>query len=260
MNTNKLRPLINALCFVAMIVINYLSNSLPLNGRNPAELSDLYPNLFVPAGFTFAIWGIIYLLLLIWVSAQIVTMFSGNLRSKIGLAINRQGWWFAATCLLNIAWIFAWHWQQLLGSVLVMTGLLLALLALNKAINNGISSDSRLEKYMTHIVFGLYQGWITVALIANITATLTGLQWQGAGIAPEVWATVVIAVGAGLAVYMTWQRNILFHGVAVAWALWGIFSKRHAIGDAPLVEYAALAAMAVVLIAVALRYKRWVAY
>lgn len=260
MNTNKLRPLVNAIFFVAMIVLNYLSNSLPLNGYTPAELSDRYPNLFVPSGFTFSIWGIIYLLLLVWVSAQIVTMFSGSLRAKIGASINKQGWWFAATCLLNMAWLLAWHWEQVALSALIMTGLLLALLALNKAAGNGISADSRFEKYTSHVVFGLYQGWITVALIANITALLVDLQWQGAGIAPAVWAAIVIAIGAGLAVYMVWRRNILFHGVAVAWALWGIFAKRHALGDAPLVEYAALAGMAVVAVAVAIRSKKWILY
>ena len=54
---------INLAAFLAVIVFNTLANSLPLNGRGTGELSDIYPNLFVPAGLTFSIWGLIYILL-----------------------------------------------------------------------------------------------------------------------------------------------------------------------------------------------------
>jgi hypothetical protein len=42
-----------------MIVLNVLANALPLGGRTTGEISDAYPNLFAPAGYTFAIWGLI---------------------------------------------------------------------------------------------------------------------------------------------------------------------------------------------------------
>ena len=53
---------LNIVLFAGMIVMNYLANALPLNNKTTGELSDSFPNLFVPAGITFSIWGIIYLL------------------------------------------------------------------------------------------------------------------------------------------------------------------------------------------------------
>ena len=59
--------ILNLLGFLATVVINALASILPINGITTGELSDLYPNLFVPAGLTFAIWGLIYVLLGIFV-------------------------------------------------------------------------------------------------------------------------------------------------------------------------------------------------
>ncbi|MFA4886295.1 MAG: tryptophan-rich sensory protein, partial [Desulfotomaculaceae bacterium] len=49
--------------FLGMIVVNMLANILPINGVTTGQVSDSYPNLFAPVGITFAIWGLIYLLL-----------------------------------------------------------------------------------------------------------------------------------------------------------------------------------------------------
>jgi hypothetical protein len=54
---------VNLLGFVVVVVVNALATTIPLGGMTTGQLSDLYPNLFVPAGLTFSIWGLIYLLL-----------------------------------------------------------------------------------------------------------------------------------------------------------------------------------------------------
>jgi len=51
------------LFYLGMILFNFLANSLPLNNRNTGQISDDYPSHYTPSGFTFSIWGIIYLLL-----------------------------------------------------------------------------------------------------------------------------------------------------------------------------------------------------
>ena len=63
--------IMSAIAFAAVIAVNGLANALPLNGANTGVLSDEIPNLFVPAGLTFAIWGVIYLLLAGYVFAVI---------------------------------------------------------------------------------------------------------------------------------------------------------------------------------------------
>lgn len=252
-----LLALANILGFAAIITVNFLSASLPLNGKTPGQLSDQYPNLFVPAGLTFAIWGVIYLALLAWVLPQAIGLFSQKQRAYTAPGVENAGWLFVLTCILNIAWLFAWHWEQIGLSVAVMVGLLTTLLVLNEKILNGRAKVNAFEKWFAHTAFGLYQGWITVALIANVTALFVASGWQGFGIPESTWAILMIAVGAGLAVFMVLSRNMIFHGLAVAWALLGVYIKRSAAGDAEPVAYAALMGMALVLVAVAIRWRRW---
>jgi translocator protein len=245
MRSNSVFLLVNILSLAAVVVVNYLSNSLPLNGRTPGQLSDLYPNLFVPA-ITFSIWGVIYLLLLIWASKQVIAL----LRQAPALSpdVAQVRYHFVYSCLLNISWLFAWHWQQLWLSVALMVSLLTVLYQINQRLQT-------LEgQGLSKAAFGLYQGWITVALIANITALLVALGWNGGGMSPAFWAITMIGIGGLLAVYMVTTRHILFHGVAVSWAFLGIYLKRNQLGDAPEVTYAALLAATVVGITVVLQW------
>ena len=256
---HKALYLLNIAALAVVLYVNYLANALPLNGRTPGALSDLYPNLFVPVGLTFSIWGVIYLWLLIWVGMQAIALLTG----KQAPGAAKAGWWFLATCLLNIGWLFAWHWEQLLLSVGVMITLLYCLVRLNQAIGNGVSAESAWEKWTAHLVFGLYQGWITVALIANVTALLVGSGWKGGtALAESDWAIIMVEAGAAIAVAMVWRFNHLFHGVAVVWALYGIYLKRAAevSSDSVFVAWAAVAGMALVGGFVVLNARKWWTY
>lgn len=250
----------NLFGFAALITVNFLAISLPLNDKTTGQISDQYPNLFAPAGPTFAIWGLIYLVLMVWVLLQAVGLLRPNLRAHVAPGVENAGWLFFLTCILNIAWLFAWHWEQIWFSVVLMGCLLTTLLVLNEKILNGRSRVDTVEKWLSHTAFGLYQGWITVALIANVTALFVASGWQGFGIPESTWAIVMVAIGAGLAIFMVLSRNMIFHGLAVVWALLGIYIKRTDAGDAAPVAYAALAGLALVLAAMALRWKRWWGY
>ena len=114
---------INILFFAVMIVMNYLANALPLNGKTTGALSDAFPNLFVPAGLTFSIWGVIYLLLLVFC----VTQFTSSNQA----VISRIGWLFAVSCIFNALWIVAWHYDRLPLSVIIMLGMLVSLIWIN---------------------------------------------------------------------------------------------------------------------------------
>jgi hypothetical protein len=249
------RALTHIVAFAAVLAVNYLSNALPLNGKTPGELSDQYPNLFVPAGLTFSIWGIIYLLLLAWTVALVAGLFNSNLRSKTEVALQKTGWLFPLTCALNIAWLFAWHWQFIPLSVGIMVALLLTLLRLNERAGTGRTAANALEKWLAHPAYGLYQGWITVALIANVTALLVSVGFTG-GTAAPFWAAGMVVVGGGLAAFMVLKTNNVFHGLAVLWALLGIYLKRSAAGDADsmVVAWTAVVMMGVVAVAVGWRW------
>ena len=79
MKNNKIKKILvisNFFALILTLVINGLANVIPLNGKTTGEISDSYPNLFVPAGITFSIWGIIYLMLILFVLYQVVSIFS----------------------------------------------------------------------------------------------------------------------------------------------------------------------------------------
>jgi len=202
---------LNLVFFAIMIVMNYLANALPLNNKATNELSDSLPNLFVPAGITFAIWGVIYLLLLTYCIVQ----FTG----KNQLAISGISWLFGVSCLLNALWIVTWHYEKLPLSLLVMLGLLASLIWINLIIKD-------LPLGIIKAAFGVYLGWICIATIANVTALLVNYKWSGFGISQEVWTMILIAIGTTIVSLAIFIFNNPFIGLSVLWAFTGIIIKR----------------------------------
>ena len=206
-----LLKIINVIAFALMVFMNYLANALPLNGKTTGQLSAQYPNLFVPAGITFSIWGVIYTMLLIYSILQFSSQQKG--------IVNAIGWAFAFSCLINIMWIFAWHYEKLIMSVLVMIGLLITLIMINKILQGTSAGFSK-------AVFGIYLGWICIATIANITALFVHINWSGWGISPQGWTMIMVAAGTVIALLAILRFNNPFIGLAIIWALAGIVIKR----------------------------------
>ncbi len=202
---------INILLAAGMLAVNYLANALPINNKTTGELSDSFPNLFVPAGLTFSIWGIIYLLIIIYCVVQ----FTGSDKE----AIINISWLFGLSCILNILWILFWHYGRLPLSLLVMTGLLVTLVAINISIRD-------LPSGIIKATFGIYLGWICIAMIANVTALLVGYNWNGFNISQEVWTIVMIFTGALIAGITLLKLNNPYTGLSVIWAFAGIAIKR----------------------------------
>ena len=224
---------LNILFFAAMIVMNYLANALPLNGKTTGQLSDAYPNLFVPAGVTFSIWGVIYILLLIFCVVQFTTSHQD--------VIWRIGWLFGITCIFNALWIVAWHYERLPLSLILMLGLLVSLIWINIFIKD-------MPAGLFKAAFGIYLGWICIATIANVTALLVSYGWGGFGISEETWTIIMIIVGTLLVASAIWRLDNPFIGLAVVWAFIGIMIKRQADVRSVFIT----AAVAMVLVAVVL--------
>jgi hypothetical protein len=191
--------------------MNYLANSLPLNGKTTGGISDAWPNLFTPAGVTFSIWGVIYILLVIFCVIQFTTSYQ--------VAISRVGWLFGLSCVFNSLWIVAWHYERLPLSLILMAGLLICLIWINIFIRD-------LPDGFIKAGFGVYLGWICIATIANITVLLVSNGWQGFGLSDQTWAMIMIVVGAVIVSLTIWRMSNPFIGLAVVWAFAGIMIKR----------------------------------
>ena len=219
-----LLPTLNLLGFLGTVIVNGLATTLPINDKTTGELSDQYPNLFVPAGVTFSIWGLIYILLAIFVIYQLVLAIKKDTQQSS--FIERIGLLFFVSSLANISWIFAWHYEIVPLSLVLMLLILGSLIAIYLRLDIGKSASTKAEKYLVHLPFSIYLGWITIATIANVTTLLVDINWNTFGLGEQFWAVAVIAVGIAIALSILFTRKDLFYCLVVDWALLGILLKR----------------------------------
>lgn len=221
MSRNVLLRLLATISFAGTIVINVLANSLPINGLNTGEVSDLYPSLFTPAGLTFSIWSVIYFLL----AGFIVLIWNRRGDDSITALLP----WFIITCVLNMLWILAWH--HLLpgisvGIMLCLLGILVHIfkqLHIAKDINQGPFDRKTMIWLVTP--FTIYLAWICVATIANISAFLVSVDWQGGFFSPQTWTIIMMCAASAIAVKVTHDFKNPFFSLVVFWAILGIYLR-----------------------------------
>lgn len=211
--------------YLAMVGVNALANILPINGVTTGEVSDSYPNLFAPAGITFSIWGVIYLLLGIYAIYQLFDYRKTRDPHKARL-INKIGFLFILSCIANMGWILAWHNLFIGISTLLIFGLLLCLIVINQS-TKATSKFSTAEKLFIRLPFSMYFGWITVASIANVTTFLVDLNWSQWGFSEPAWTIVILLTGLVIALVTMISNRDIIYGLTVVWAYLGIGIKHY---------------------------------
>jgi len=236
-------PLINALALALTLLVNGLASGLPLNGQTTGQISDRFDVYFVPAGYVFSIWGLIYAALIAFVVYQFLPAHRDS------PAAGRIGWLFAASCAANIAWIFCWHYELFPLALVTMLFMLGCLISIYLRLDIGGDDAPRPDRWFVHAPFSLYLGWITVATIANTTQLLDYLAWGRWGLAAETWMVVMLAVAVALAAVVAWRRRDVVYLLVLVWALAGIGVKQEAV--ALIATGAWVAAGAIALLALA---------
>ncbi len=226
-----------AVSYLAMVTVNALANILPINNIGTGEISDKYSNLFAPAGITFSIWGLIYILLGLYVLYQF-GLWRNKQVEKSSL-LHKIGLYFIFSSLANIVWIFAWHYDFISLSVLLIATMLILLIKIANLLRKEKFSNK--ENFFLVLPFSIYFGWITIATIANITTFLVAINWSGWGLSNEIWTVIILIIGAIIGIIrMFWDRNIPY-GLVFIWAYLGILIKHNSVGawdnNYPLVIY-----------------------
>lgn len=212
----------NIIAFLLVIAFNALSNAIPLNGQTMSEISAKLPSLFTPAGFTFAIWGLIYLALSFFVIYQAMPA-QRNRQSIADISIL-----FKLNCIANAAWVVAWHYDLLLLSLLIMAAILATLIAIYRSLGLVDTNASLAERLALQIPFSLYTGWISVATIANISAVQTGLGWDNWILDPVTWTQLKIALAGAIGAMVLLRRSDIVFMLVIVWAAYGIATKQAA--------------------------------
>ena len=218
----KVLQIINVVGFIAVVIVNILANALPINGITTGELSDLYPNLFVPAGYVFSIWLVIYFLLLAF------SIYQASPQRRDADFIEKIGYYFIVSCIANVAWIFLWHYKMVLLSLFAMLVILGSLIKIYLRLDIGRNEVPREEMLYTQLPFSVYLGWITVATIANVVALLVYLRWDGFGIGEVSWTILMISIAVLLTVVNINIRVDVGYTAVILWALGGIIVKQMA--------------------------------
>lgn len=212
----KVLQISNGFALVSTIIINYLSNTGAINNTTIGEVSNGINSLFTPAGYAFAIWGFIYLLLLGFIVYQGRSLFVEVRDDDFVLNI---GWWFVISCFANSTWVFLWLYGYTGLSCIFIFLLLFSLLkiVMNNAMELWDAPMSVIAFLWWPFVF--YSGWVTVASIANVSTYLTKIEWDGFGMSEEAWTIFMIIVALIINLLVTWIRNMREFALVGAWAL-----------------------------------------
>lgn len=215
---------LNLITLVITIIINYAAATIPLGLGNTGYISDLYPNLFVPAGITFSIWGIIYIFLGLFVVYQIRDIFK---KDKVEMPfLEKISYLFILSNLANSTWILFWHYGLIYLSIIAMMVILLSLIGIYIKLEISKNKMNAREKWFVQIPFSIYLGWITVATIANVTAVLISAGVEGEGLIAEILTIAVISVAVLITVAILYLRKDYAYSLVVLWAILGILLKQ----------------------------------
>ena len=237
MTKDILRQISVVLALIITIAVNVASNAIPFNGITAPEIADGFDVYFVPAGYVFSIWSLIYLGLIAY------TIFQALPAQRENPRLRQTGWWFVLSSAANSIWLVLWHYGYYGLSVLAMLTILISLIVIYQRLGVGQHAVPSGERWFVHLPFSIYLGWITVATIANVTALLDYVNWNGFGISPEVWTFIMLGVAVVVAGLMAYTRQDIAYLLVLIWAFIGIGVEQ---ADTPQVANAANLAAAVV--------------
>lgn len=217
----KFKGILNVLFLLAVFGVNIVANLLPFNNTTTEEVSDRFPSLMTPSGYTFMIWGLIYALLLVFSIYQLREAFR---RSKIeGTVVEQVGPFFAISCLLNMAWVWFWHQEELLISMILIGLLLITLIIIYIRLGVGVYHPTKTVLFRVDLPFSVYLGWVSLATIANVSSYLNSGVWDGFGLPPEWWAALMVGIAGIISLIVIGKRNDVFFGMTICWAIVGIY-------------------------------------
>ncbi|ACB84500.1 tryptophan-rich sensory protein [Natranaerobius thermophilus] len=232
---SRIRSYINLVALALVLIVNFLSNYIPFNNLTQEDITEIYPVLITPAGYVFSIWGIIYLLLIGFIIYQALPSYRETPK------VSAVGILFAVTALLNILWLFAWHYLQIGLSMVLMILLLITLIGIYKKIIGRKSSETFFDWLFVRLPFSIYLAWISVATLANLNILLNDWGILGTeGFGAMVFTILMIIIGAVLSLYVFYRLGDIVFPLVFTWAFIGI-GVRHGTEIAVLTMFAWLA-------------------
>lgn len=232
----KTLSLLSASLFFFSLYVNFLAGTGKLNDISTGEVSGLYPTLFTPAGITFSIWGLIFLLNSVFVLSQIYIAF----RKPESFNISLNGI-YVGLSITNMSWLFLWHHLHIGLSLMVIIFYLIATLRCYQLMVTPVSEGNKIHRF-AYLNFSVYAGWLSVATIANTAVCLTTIGLQPFGTLAIILTIVVLIVALLLAYFFLFYQRNFWYPLVIGWAFFGIFlaSKTGTLQGQEVIEVASL--------------------
>jgi len=240
---DTLRQISVIVSVLATLIVNFLANALPINGQTTGQVSDRFNVYFVPAGYVFSIWGLIYIGLIAY------TIFQALPAQRANPRLRAIGWWVVLSGVANSVWIFLWHYNLFPLTLIAMLVLLATLIMTYLRLGIRRTAVSSGERWAVQLPFSIYLGWITVATVANATSLLDYLKWDRFGLAPELWMGIMLAAVLVIAVLMNFTRRDVAYAAVILWALAGISVKHAAVAAVAVPTWITFGLVALTLVA-----------
>ena len=228
-------------CMIFAVVVGQLQQLANL-GQSPAEFAADSDATLKVVGWAFAIWGPIYLGLIVYAVRQVLPKTHES-------EMLRAFGWPSVLALLSIGWwILAAAWDLEVATIVLIFGSLSVLLIplLRKADAIRALSNKDRDRWMTVWPLAALAGWLTVAAPVNLLTVATGNGDLPAALTPTAWALIAVVAAAGMGLLVTWRTRVLAYPLPIAWGLLGVFVAEQDKGNVVL-TFGALAASLVVL-------------
>ncbi|KXH78817.1 tryptophan-rich sensory protein [Sporosarcina sp. HYO08] len=209
-----LRFLFMVFSLVAVITVNAAANLIPFNGKTTWEIASRLPALFMPAGYVFLIWGMIYALLFIWV----YRFKRENMQIEHGMKAYRS-FLFISACLLSILWILFWHYGLFGWTIVATVILILTLLALH------FTYPKKSSALYGRLPISVFLGWSFLLLLANINYVLTLHEWSGFGLSNPLWTVIYLTIATAFALHFMYHHHDVPLNIVFIWTFVGIAVK-----------------------------------
>jgi translocator protein len=227
MQNDKLRQFAVVFSVVTMIVMNYLSNARAFGGLTNKEISDKYHTLITPAGYAFAIWGVIFLGLMAF------AIYQARPSQRTNPRFRAIGWLVVLNTLCNAIWspLFNNEWIGIALIVILVMVFSVAIIEQRLLMRSDVpvvapdldatlpeSPASATETWLARIPFSVYFGWLTVATILNVAVYLKSTEFGLFGLSEQMWAVAVLIVGLLVGAWIFNRYRSVAYILVFAWA------------------------------------------
>jgi hypothetical protein len=185
-------------------------------------------SLIDPIDFTFAIWGPIFLFLIIFLVYQARGIYKKPEEKPELEYVNQVSIYFMLSTIMTSLWYIFWIYEIIWLSTLSMIFYLISLVIGYLRLEINLVERSNIQKAAIYIPWSLYTAWITAATIVSITTFFENIGFNNPTfiMSDVYWAVIILLVALIIYTAAILTREDYIYGGVGIWVLIGVISQR----------------------------------